>query len=125
MDGLGPLELMYSWQALLCASACVGVTKIPTTAIDIAMGKEKRKANKWLTHFVFPMIPVLVGILYVCLVPLRPEPLTEFVDEHVHGFGWQLVAYGAYGAACGQFSQTIYDKFIQPFFDMRKPKASA
>ncbi len=113
MTDLGPLALMFSWQALLCAIACVGITKLPTMIIDRLMGKAKRQANWWLTHLLYPMIPILIGILYATLVPLRPEVLTEYVTKSTEGL-WQLVAYAAWGGACGQFSQVIYDKMIRP-----------
>ncbi len=114
MDGLGPLEMMFSWQALLCASACVGLTKVPTTIVDVAMGKDKRKSNKWLSKVVFPMLPVVFGIVYASAVPLRPEVLIEYVNEHTTGF-WQYIAYAGWGGACGQFSTTLYDKLLEFF----------
>lgn len=112
MDDLGPLGMMFSWQALLCASACVGLTKIPTTIIDVAMGKEKRKANKWLSKVVYPVLPVVFGIAYAALVPLRPEVLIAYATEHTTGF-WTIVAYAGWGGACGQFSTTLYDKVLE------------
>lgn len=106
---MGPLEMMYGWQALLCAVACVGVTQAVKTILDLTMGKEKRQANRWLCYVVLPMTPILVGALYGGLVPLRPEVLHEYVAEHAPG-AWSYVAFAAWGAACGQFSTMLHQK---------------
>lgn len=37
---MGPLELMYSWQALLCAAAAFGVTQIVKRIIDVVYEKK-------------------------------------------------------------------------------------
>lgn len=113
MDGLGPLAMMFSWQAVLCAVACTGITKIPTSVIDYVMGPDQRRASFWVSSIAYPLIPIVVGMLYAVLVPLRPDVLTEYVAREVEG-GWQYVAWAAWGGACGQFAQTIYDRVVQP-----------
>ena len=118
MGELGPLTLMYSWQALLCATACVGVTQLVKTLLDLTMGKEKRKANKWITRLVLPLTPILVGAIYAALVPLRPEALVEYAAEHIND-GWQYVGYAGWGAACGQFSTMLHSK-LKDFLTAQK-----
>ncbi len=108
---MGPLEMMYGWQALLCATACVGVTKLVKTILDLTMGAEKRKANKWLNKVVMPLTPILVGAIYAALVPLRPEILHGYVEEHVTG-AWTYLAYAGWGAACGQFATMLHQKLM-------------
>lgn len=104
-----PLDLMYSWQALLCAAACVGVTKLVKTILDITMGEKKRKSNKWVSKVVLPVTPIVVGSVYAAAVPLRPEVLSEYVSANLTG-AWVWLGYAAWGAACGQFSNFGYDR---------------
>lgn len=106
---MGPLELMYGWQALLCACACVGVTQLVKTILNLTMGVEKRKANKWISQLVLPILPVLVGAGYALLVPLRPEALLEFTALHAQD-GLAYVGFAGWGAACGQFSTMLHQK---------------
>lgn len=123
MDSLGPLSLMYSWQALLCATACVGITQLVKTVIDIVYAKkvkdkagdklnakELRKDNVWLTRLVLPLIPILVGALYAMAVPLRPEVLVEYAQAHIEGRLPEVLAFAAWGAACGQFATMTHEK---------------
>lgn len=112
---MGPLELMYSWQALLCAVACVSVTKAIKTVLDLSMGPEKRRANKWVSKLALPIAPVVIGLVYAMVVPLRPETLIEYAEAHLSG-AWTHLGYAGWGAACGQFSTMLHQKamdFIQ------------
>lgn len=139
---MGPLELMYSWQALLCAAAAFGVTQITKRIIEVIYEKKlveserqkirkkakeqgvyrstpkdkqpsdgelKRKVNPVLNRIVLPIVPVIVGIVYAMVVPLRPETLIEYADTHLSG-AWLYLGYGGWGAACGQFSTMLFDK---------------
>ena len=140
---MGPLEMLYGWQAVLCAATCVGFTQLVKAIVDTiyeakwrkmeAAAKAKleadakktayrknakvkggtiaRKQSVAITRFLLPMTPILVGFLYANLVPLRPETLAEYVAEHVDdGWAWGVMAWGAWGAACGQFSNYLYDR---------------
>lgn len=133
MEHLGPLSLMYSWQALICATACVGVTQLAKTLIDILYRKkvkdqagdkeharEMRKDNAWLTRVVLPLIPILVGAVYAMVVPLRPEVLVEYTAEHVDGAGMQALAFAAWGGACGQFATMLHQK-LKDFLKAANP----
>lgn len=112
---MGPIEIIYCWQALLCAAAAWGVTQLAKTALDTVYEKKHgtsnaRRRSLIVTRVVLPVIPVMAGLAYGVLVPLRPTVLDEYVAEHVSGSTMALVAYGAWGAACGQFSTFLYDR---------------
>jgi hypothetical protein len=114
---MGPLEMMYGWQALLCACACVGLTQLLKAVLDTSLGVERRKANKWLTNVVLPATAVVVGMLYGAFVPLWPEVLLDYVRTHVEGDVLGMLAKGSWGAACGQFATTLHDRIkglLQP-----------
>lgn len=135
MEELGPLSLMYSWQALICATACVGITQMIKTIIDImylpkvedqpggphrSAAKEKRKENLWVTRVTLPVIPVLVGAVWAAVVPLRPDVLVEYVKaEELQGL-WMVLAYGGWGGACGQFSTMLHSK-LKDLLHAKKP----
>ncbi len=106
---MGPLELLYSWQAVLCAIACSGVTQLVKTVMDLTMGAKKRDGSRVLSKLVLPLMPIVVGGAYAAFVPLRPEVLIEHVTTHVGG-AWQLVAYAAWGGACGQFADYLFSR---------------
>lgn len=116
-----PLALMYGWQPLLCAAAAVGVTKLVKTVLDLAMGTEARKASRIVSKIVLPLTPIVIGLLYGAFVPLRPEVLVDYVAEHVEGTFMTLVAFAAWGAACGQFSTMLHQKFMD-FLQHGKPE---
>lgn len=121
MNELGPLSLMYSWQALICATACVGITRLFKTILNLTMGLEKRKANKWISQLLLPMFPVLVGGLYAALIPLRPEVLVEYAEANLDG-AWAYVGYAGWGAACGQFATMLHGK-LKDFLAGQKPES--
>lgn len=151
---MGPLEMLYSWQALLCAAACVGVTQLVKAIIDTiyerkwakmdeaakkkaeeihakAMKPKKggtlaRKQSFVVTRFVLPITPILVGFIYANVVPFRPEVLIEFVSEHVDGgWVWTAMGWGAWGAACGQFSTFLYDRLKKTLESVAQRSAAA
>lgn len=115
---MGPLELLYGWQALLCASACIGLTKLIKAIIDLSLSKEKRRANPWLNALVLPMVPVVLGAIYAVAIPLRPEVLLAYTkSQELEGFLLYL-AYAGWGAACGQFATTLHGK-LKDFLQAR------
>lgn len=139
---MGPLELMYSWQALACAAASVGVTRLVKTIIGLVYlqrerkramkgpgpyrtaevkeaAKEARQANVWVTRVALPLTAIVTGAVYALLVPLRPEVLIEYVSEHLSGF-WVYMAYLGWGGACGQFSTALHEK-LKSFLKEAKP----
>jgi hypothetical protein len=109
MEELGPLTLMYSWQALLCASGSAGATRLLKTTLNLTIGREQRKATPWLQTLALPVFPVLAGAVYAVVVPLRPEALVSYASAHLDdGTSW--VGFAAWGAACGQFSTMLHQK---------------
>jgi len=105
-----PLDLIFSWQAILCATACVGITQLAKTSIDVAIGAEKRKRSRALSLFVLPMMPIWIGATYALLVPMAPDVLTQHLDAHEID-GWQRwLSLAAWGGACGQFSTYVYER---------------
>lgn len=123
---MGPIDILYCWEALLCAATCTGMTQLVKTIIDVAtgnaaeaatptvkdmvkVGKALRQRNIIVNRFVLPMTPIAVGALYALLVPARPAAILEYVAEHNIGWTAYLV-YAAWGASCGQFADYIWTK---------------
>lgn len=105
-----PLDLLFSWQAILCAVACAGITQAVKASIDVATGPERRKASKVLSQLVLPMLPIWIGAAYAVLVPMAPDVLTQHLDAHEID-GWQRwLSLAAWGGACGQFSTYVYER---------------
>lgn len=114
-----PIELLYSWQALLCAVACVGITQAVKASIDVAIGPERRKASKVLSQLVLPMAPIWVGVLYAIVVPLQPEVLDEYLTAKGPNVWARLAGLAAWGGACGQFSTYLYERVERLIRDTR------
>jgi len=124
---MNPLELLYSWQALLIAVAATGITQLVKTVIDIVwghkdaqptptakdakrVGEALRKRSVIVNRLVLPMTPIWTGALMAVLIPIRPEVVTEYVTtQHIEGFG-RLLVFAAWGAACGQFADYGFNK---------------
>lgn len=107
---MNPIEILYSWQALLCASACVGVTQLVKRALDVRLGEEARKASRLLSVLALPTLPIVVGALYALAVPMAPEALTAYLDAHGIEEADRALSLAAWGAACGQFSTWTYER---------------
>lgn len=105
---LGPLEILFSWPSVIAAAAVVGIMATLTTVGSLTIPASFRQ-TKWYRKVILPVVTVLVGALYALVVPLRPEVLLEYAAEHLSG-AWVYLGYMGWGAACGQFSQTIYDR---------------
>jgi hypothetical protein len=127
---MNPIELIYSWQALLVATAAFGVTQLMKTVLDIywgkslkkrasiipaeassrIVGKAQRKSSMMVNRVVLPVMPVILGAVFAMVVPARPEVLLDFVDARVDVAWHATMIYAAWGAACGQFSTFTFDK---------------
>lgn len=107
---MGPLEMLYSWQSVLCAVTVVGVLRGITSILDVRYGAEAWRKNRYLSIIVLPMLTILVGAIYAAIVPLRPDPLDHYVTMKVSSMWAQSLCFMAWGAACGQFSTTLYDR---------------
>lgn len=160
---MNPIELIYSWQALLLAGIVYSFTQGVKVGLDLILapkdgerptpvpegdnarvvppppqqgklgpyrtqaakllveptkrvmstatqGRKKRKEIPWLDRFVLPGVPLFLGVAAACLVPIRPEVLTEYVSTHeLVGVGMYSV-YGAWGASVGQFADYTFSK---------------
>lgn len=123
---MGPIEVLYCWQSILCALTAGGATQLVKTVVDIwwghvapaatptvkdklNTGRDLRQRTIVVNRLVLPMVPVLVGSIYAIVVPARPDTLTAYVAAHVAGWTGYLI-YAAWGAACGQFSDYIVSK---------------
>jgi hypothetical protein len=107
---MGPLELLYGWQALLCAFAANGVTQFVKTVLDLVIGKDERRSIRWLNRLMLPATPIILGAIYAMLVPWLPEPMTEYLAAHnIQGVS-ELIGRAAWGAACGQFAAFLFDR---------------
>jgi hypothetical protein len=102
--------MFIGWQALVIAAIASPVAQLVKKILDVTMTKERRKGNKWISKVALPMVPIVIGAVAAAFIPVRPEALIEYVGEHAKD-GWQqLLAYGAWGAACGQFADYLYSK---------------
>jgi hypothetical protein len=117
---LGPIEILYNWQSVLLAVGVSAAVQGVKRALDIALGgKDKRKAVRLVTQVLLPLLPLLLGSLGAILVPLHPEKLTEYVTSHANVKPW--VAFGAWGAAVGQFSDYLYQRARSVMAALAKP----
>lgn len=121
---MGPLEILYGWEAMLCAIVCSGVTQLVKTIFDITITQPKRRASLWINRVVMPLIPILTGAIYATVVPFLPDVLTAwFVENDVAQ--WQhIVGKAIWGGACGQFSTFLYDRVKRTMRDMSSKPAS-
>lgn len=123
---MGPIEVLYCWQSLLCALSAAGLTQLVKTIIDIWWGhaspvptptvKDKQMVGKFLrqrqvivNRLVLPMLPIIFGALYAITVPARPDAIATFVASHALGTS-ALLVFAAWGGACGQFADYIVGK---------------
>lgn len=121
---MGPVEILYNWQSILLAVAVSAAVQGIKRTLDMALGgKDKRKAVRWVTEVVLPLMPLFIGAIGAILVPLHPEKLTEYVTAHANVKPW--VAFGAWGAAVGQFSDYLYQRARSVMEALAKPVAPA
>jgi hypothetical protein len=107
---MGPLEMFIGWQALVVASIASPLTQVVKTVIDLMITKDRRQGNRVLSRLVMPALPVVFGALAAALLPIRPEVLIEYAAEHIEAGALQFAVYAAWGAACGQFAGTLFDR---------------
>lgn len=115
---MNPLDILYAWQSALLAVVIVGLTQGVKAGIEAYLvlknagttktGRELRKEISVLDRAILPLVPLVSGALMGAFVPVRPEVLVQYVNEH--GGGSRL-AYAMWGAAIGQFSDYLYQRF--------------
>lgn len=116
---MDPLELLYSWQALLCAVACATITSNVKALKDLLYARRvlagevtrrSRTVQFVVDKLVMPIVPVTVGALYAIFVPVIPEVLQNHLKVHeVVGTG-RILALASWGGVCGQFASYTYDR---------------
>lgn len=112
---LNPIDVLYCWQTLMMASVIVGLTQSFKASIEAFLtyknkdaglsGKELRARVKMLDSVLLPLFPLMSGALIGAFIPLRPEVLTTYVNQHASG---SHGAYALWGAAVGQFADYIF-----------------
>lgn len=115
---MNPLDILYAWQSALLAVVIVGITQGAKAGIEAYLllknrgttktGKELRGEITLIDRAILPLVPLVTGALIGAFVPMRPEVLVQYVNEH--GGGSRL-AYAMWGAAIGQFSDYLYQRF--------------
>jgi hypothetical protein len=115
---VNPLDILYAWQSALLAIVIVGLTQAVKAGIEAYLalkhagttktGRELRGEVAGIDRAVLPLVPLLSGAILGAFVPMRPEVLVHYVNEH--GGGSRL-AYAMWGAAIGQFSDYLYQRF--------------
>jgi hypothetical protein len=115
---MNPLDILYAWQSALLAVVIVGLTQGVKAGIEAYLvlknagttktGRELRKEISVLDRAILPLVPLVSGALMGAFVPVRPEVLVQYVNEH--GGGSRL-AFAMWGAAIGQFSDYLYQRF--------------
>jgi len=128
---VNPIDILYSWQAILVACAATGLTQFTKVAIDLVrgylhpssgktmadmakMGRELRKgtslANRLIDKLMLPALPILYGRACACIVPARPDAIIEYASSHqISGVGLYAIV-AAWGAACGQFADYLFSR---------------
>lgn len=103
----GPIAVFISTPAVTAAVIIALATSGSKVTLDLAVGKERRKLNPWLTRVLLPLVPLALGALYGAFVPFRPAALLNYAAEH----DVSIYAIGtAYGVVVGQFSDYVYTK---------------
>lgn len=134
---MNPLDIIYAWQSALLAVVIVGLTQGAKAGIEVYLliknkgttktGKELRGEVAILDRAILPLVPLVSGAFMGAFVPMRPEVLVQYVTEHGHG---SRLAYAMWGAAIGQFSDYLYQRFkrmlpAQPTGNSNPPPAPA
>lgn len=113
---MGPLEMLYGWEAMLCAIACIGISQLVKTILEVSVKKPWPVSVKRL---VLPMTPIFVGALYAMVVPFLPGPILEWYAANEVPTWQMLLGAAAWGAACGQFANYLYDRVKKLMVDVR------
>jgi hypothetical protein len=134
---MGPIEIIFCWQAVLCALVASVVAQAAKTLIDIRaeaavrrlpvavqdrlrrsvqpgrpmrLGKLRRKQSRLMTQVVVPGLAIVAGMAFAVLVPFVPEQLSGWFDSHEMAWWQELSGRAAWGAVCGQFANYAYDR---------------
>lgn len=107
---MGPIELFYSWQAILVVLVVYMTTQAVKVSLNIAFGgQKKRQSNVWVTRVLLPALPPLLGAL-AALLPVHPVTLVDYVLQREFAWWEGQLVFSAWGAGCGQFADYLYTK---------------
>jgi len=112
-------ELLATWQALVVAAVCVGVTHLVKVVVDLRIGMERRKKNVVLNRLVFPGIPVVTGALVAVFVPLHPEAIELYVQKF-ESFWESRPVLAIWGGVIGMFADYFFSKLKALTTDMKQ-----
>ena len=71
--------MLYCWQALLLAVVVNALSQGVKVGIDQAFkGKENRQKNGWVSNFLLPGVPLVLGAVMGAVIPIQPDRLVEF-----------------------------------------------
>ena len=131
-----PIEILLCWQAVVITVAVAGTTQFLKVGMDIAvgrlapdetptvkdmakLGKNMRRDIKILDTWVMPTIPLLIGFVAACVLPVHPEVLQNYVEvmvsKNLMTVDQTWLVMGPWGAACGQFADYIVSKIKRTF----------
>jgi hypothetical protein len=101
------LEMFITWQAFTVAAAASLGTGALKAIVDVVIGKDERKASRWLNRFAFKALPSLIAAAVVAFLPVRPDALVEMTagaSDLAAGLSFAL-----WGAVLGQLAGKIFD----------------
>lgn len=105
VSGLGPLEVFYSWQALLMSVIVYSATRSIKSSMYL-LAKEDERRKLWVKHVALPVLPLLIGSLVAISIPMRPD----LIEKYAQVSGSPLAIYAAFGACVGQFADYIHQR---------------
>jgi hypothetical protein len=118
----GALEILFTWQTLFLAAIIAVCTTGLKTLIDmVAGGTVKRKKNAFLTRFLLPAIPLILGAVAGAFIPIQPETLLSYASER-HVPVWAVGA--PWGFIVGIFADYLYSKILKRIKPPAKPAES-
>lgn len=119
---MGPIDIFLGWQPLLVAMVVYMATQLVKSILDVAMGKDKRKANRVISKVLLPALPPILGAV-AAFIPAHPASLVEYVADQELDWATAQLIYASWGAACGQFADYFYSKVKDLIAHSTKPES--
>lgn len=109
---LGPLSVFLCWQSIVLALSIAILTNGAKRVIDWKSGgSAERKKKPFINRVLLPGIPIAIGVLVGCLVPLHPEALTQYLTDHAYVGFKKYAILASYGLVIGQFSDYVWHRY--------------